>query len=57
MFVNNLGSLLNKNGYTAKNFNSNSWGVFLKKHDDIFETKSISKKDDGIKDTLVVKIK
>ncbi len=57
MFVNNLGSLLNKNGYTAKNFNSNSWGEFLKKHDDIFETKSISKKDDGIKDTLVVKIK
>ncbi len=58
MFVNNLGSLLkNKNGYTAKNFNSNSWGEFLKEHDDIFETKSISKKDDGRKDTLVVKIK
>ncbi len=57
MFVSNLGSLLNKDGYTAKNFNSNSWGEFLKKHDDIFETKSISKKDDGIKDTLVVKIK
>ncbi len=58
MFVSNLGSLLkNKNGYTAKNFNSNSWGEFLKKHDDIFETKSISKKDDGRKDTLAVKIK
>ncbi|WRB82623.1 NYN domain-containing protein [Helicobacter pylori] len=58
MFVSNLGSLLkNKNGYTAKNFNSNSWGKFLKKHDDIFETKSISKKDDGIKDALAVKIK
>ncbi len=57
MFVSNLGSLLNKNGYIAKNFNSNSWGEFLKKHDDIFETKSISKKDDGIKDTLAVKIK
>ncbi len=58
MFVSNLGSLLkNKNGYTAKNFNSNSWGEFLKEHDDIFETKSISKKDDGRKDTLAVKIK
>ncbi len=58
MFVSNLGSLLkNKNGYTAKNFNSNSWGEFLKKHDGIFETKSISKKDDGRKDTLAVKIK
>ncbi|GAA7838463.1 hypothetical protein JP0186_02680 [Helicobacter pylori] len=57
IFVSNLGSLLNKNGYTAKNLNSNSWGEFLKKHDDIFETKSISKKDDGIKDTLAVKIK
>ncbi len=58
MFVSNLGSLLKtKNSYTAKNFNSNSWGEFLKKHDGIFETKSISKKDDGIKDTLAVKIK
>ncbi len=57
MFVSNLGSLLNKDGYIAKNFNSNSWGEFLKKHDGIFETKSISKKDDGIKDTLAVKIK
>ncbi|MFA4744143.1 NYN domain-containing protein [Helicobacter pylori] len=57
MLVSNLGSLLDKNGYTAKNFKSNSWGEFLKEHDDIFETKSISKKDDGIKDTLVVKIK
>ncbi len=57
MFVSNLGSLLNKNGYIAKNFDSNSWGEFLKKHDGIFETKSISKKDDGIKDTLAVKIK
>ncbi len=44
MFVSNLGSLLNKDGYIAKNFNSNSWGEFLKKHD-------------GIKDTLAVKIK
>ncbi|GAA7717082.1 hypothetical protein JP0160_03090 [Helicobacter pylori] len=57
MFVSNLGSPLNKDGYIAKNFNSNSWGEFLKKHDGIFETKSISKKDDGIKDTLAVKIK
>ncbi len=46
MFVSNLGSLLNKDGYIAKNFNSNSWGEFLKKHDGIFETKSISRKDD-----------
>ncbi|WP_237392997.1 NYN domain-containing protein [Helicobacter pylori] len=58
MFASDLGSLLkNKNGYIAKNFNSNSWGEFLKKHDDIFETELISKKDDGKKDTLVVKIK
>ncbi|MGL2401889.1 NYN domain-containing protein [Helicobacter pylori] len=57
MFVSNLGSLLKNKNCIAKNFNSNSWGEFLKKHDDIFETKSISKKDDGIKDTLAVKIK
>ncbi|GAA7592361.1 hypothetical protein JP0555_02370 [Helicobacter pylori] len=57
MFVSNLGSLLNKNGYIAKNFNSNSWGKFLKKHGDIFETELISRNDGGKKGALVVKIK
>ncbi|WP_231260032.1 NYN domain-containing protein [Helicobacter pylori] len=59
MLVSNLGSLLKRENasYIAKNFNSNSWGEFLKKHDDIFETKFISKHDDGRKDTLAVKIK
>ncbi len=59
MLVSNLGSLLKRENasYIAKNFNSNSWGEFLKKHDGIFETKFISKHDDGRKDTLAVKIK
>ncbi|WRE24994.1 NYN domain-containing protein [Helicobacter pylori] len=59
MLVSNLGSLLKRENasYIAKNFNSNSWGEFLKKHDGIFETKLISKHDDGRKDTLAVKIK
>ncbi|WP_104747761.1 NYN domain-containing protein [Helicobacter cetorum] len=59
MLASNLGDALRKKNasYIAKNFGSNSWGEFLRKYDAIFEIKSISKNNNGIKDTLVVKIK
>ncbi|WP_104713054.1 NYN domain-containing protein [Helicobacter cetorum] len=58
MLVSNLGDALRKANasYIAKNFGSNSWGEFLKKNDAFFEIKSISKNNNGIKDTLIVKL-